>query len=200
MMEGPWEAKKFVTQYLKLDIPERLVKYRNYWQLDDERLPTPELFLSHEPLGLDHWPTITTIQMGTSKLERVDYINFSADPVYRVTYNLRTYVWVRGIGPEEVTETRDRLTAVVRSALLDHPSMVRSEEKWFPSINVESRLDETTMKEEWSDLTYVKGDRIVAGAFIAYEFSLNETIMRDHNGSVSEFDIETVSLDWDGIR
>jgi len=200
MMDGPWQAKQFITDHLKADLPQRLVRYRNHWQLDDVRLPTPELFLSHEPIGLDHWPTITTIQMNTPSLERIDYVNYSADPVYRVTYNMRTYVWVRGVGPEETTETRDRLTTVVRSALLDHPSMTKSEEKWFPSINVEVRLNETSMKEEYSDLSFAKGDRVIAGAFIAYEFALNEVILREHNGTVSEFDLETVPLDWDGIR
>jgi hypothetical protein len=200
MMDGPWQAKQFVTKYLAEDLPSRMIRYRNHWQLDDERLPTPELFLGYEPIGLDQWPTITTIQMNTPSLERIDYVNYSADPVYRVTYNLRTYVWVRGVGPEQTTEMRDRLTTVVRSALLDHPSMIRSQEAWFPSINVEVRLNETTMKEEYSDLSYAKGDRVIAGAFIAYEFALNETIMRDHNGSISEFDINAVPLDWDNIR
>jgi hypothetical protein len=192
--EGPWQAKQFITNYLAADLPERLIAFRNAWQLDDSRLPSPVKYLSYEPIGLDEWPMVNTIQMNTRLIERVDYENYSTDPVYRVTYNMRTYVWVRGEGPEETTESRDRLTAVVRAALLDHPSMVRSENEYFPSVTSEVLLDEGTLREEYSDLTYVKGQRVVAGSYLAYEFALNEPIKRMKKGDVTSFNINHVLL------
>lgn len=192
--EGPWQAKKFITDYLAADLPDRLIAFRNAWQLADDRLPAPVKYLAYEPIGLDEWPMVNTIQMNTRLIQRVDYENFSTDPVYRVTYNMRTYVWVRGEYPEDTTESRDRLTAVVRSALLDHPSMVRSEDVFFPSVTSEVMLDETTLREEYSDLTYVKGQRVVAGAYLAYEFSLNEPIKRMKVGDVSQFDLSIYSV------
>jgi hypothetical protein len=192
--DGPWEAKEFITKYLAADMPERLVAFRNAWQLDDARLPNPVKYLSYEPIGLDEWPMINTVQMNTRLIQRVDYDNYSLDPVYRVTYNMRTYVWVRGEYAHDTTESRDRMTAVVRSALLDHPSMTRSSDIWFPSVTSEVRLDEGTLREEYSELTYVKGQRVVAGAYLAYEFSLNEPIRRMKNGDIASFDLKTVSL------
>jgi hypothetical protein len=56
-------------------------------------------------------------------------------------------------------------------------------------------LDEGTLREEYSDLTYVKGQRIVAGAYLAYEFSLNEPINRIKVGDVDAFGITPVLLD-----
>jgi hypothetical protein len=192
--EGPWQAKQFITSYLADDLPERLVAFRNAWQLDDSRLPDPAKYLAYEPIGLDEWPMINTIQMNTRLMERVDYDNYSTDPVYRVTYNMRTYIWVRDEGPAETTESRDRLTTVVRSALLDHPSMTKSEELYFPSVTSEVMLDEGTLREEYSDLTYAKGQRVIAGAYLAYEFSLNEPILRQSRGLVNRFEIDPVVL------
>lgn len=196
LQQGPWLAKKYVTDYLAADLPSRLIVHRNAWQLDSERLPDPELYLPYEPAGLEVWPTIITIQMATSSFARTDYTNFSTDPNYRVTYSLRTYLWVRGEGPRDTTETRDRLTAVVRAALLDHPAMTASDPGYFPSNNVDVLLDETTLREEYSDLSYAKGDRVIAGAFLAYEFSINEQITRASMGQVSDFtiDIQKVAL------
>ena len=40
-MYGPQFAKNFVNEYLKLEIPKRLVKYRNYWNVSNEDMPDP---------------------------------------------------------------------------------------------------------------------------------------------------------------
>lgn len=206
MMDGVWSAKTFITNYLALDVPERLVAYRNRWQLDDVRLPDPERYLSYEPPGLDMWPSIYTIQTNTANIERADF-TVAADPIYRVTYNMRTYVWVRDVGvidgetaEHQVTEVRDRMTTVVRASLLDHPSMQRSESIYFPSLNVDVLLDETTLREEYSDITGVKGDRAVAGSYLTYEFSCYEVIPRTRiRDSVEEFNVDVVPLGWEEI-
>jgi hypothetical protein len=199
MMQGAWLAKKFVTDYLASDVPNRLTAHRNAWQMDSERLPDPAVYLSYEPAGLEIWPTIITIQMNASQFNRTDYVNWSTDPNYRVTYNLRTYIWVRGEGPEETTETRDRLTAVIRSSMLDHPAMMASAPGFFPYTDADVLVDEGTMREEYSDITYAKGDRAIAGAYLAYEFALNEQITRTKLGDVEQIDIETFSLSRDDI-
>ena len=199
MMQGAWLAKKFVTDYLASDVPSRLNSHRNAWQMDSERLPDPALYLSYEPAALEIWPTVITIQMNASQFDRTDYVNWSTDPNYRVTYNLRTYIWVRGEGPEETTETRDRLTAVIRSSMLDHPAMMASAPGFFPYTDADVLVDEGTMREEYSDITYAKGDRAIAGAYLAYEFALNEQITRTKLGDVEQIDIETFPLSRDDI-
>ena len=184
LMYGPQFAKKFVTDYLKTDIPNRLIMYRNGWNLDDIALPNPESYLTYEPLALDSWPTIITVVLSTKTFDRRGFAN-GLDPLYRVIYGMRTYVWVRTEGSEQTTEMRDRLTTVVRSALLDYPCLQRD------GAEREAMIDESTVGEEFSDLTLLKGDRVLAGAYIAYDLAIDEVIARqDIADAVVRFDLD----------
>ena len=187
LMHGPQFAKKFINDYLTTDIPSRLINYRNGWALSSSDLPTPEKFITYEPLALDSWPTIITIAISTNKLERIGYGN--ADPIYRVEYQMRTYIWVRADGSAECTEMRDRLTTVVRSALLDYPCLKATDPNDFFRIMV----DESSMREEFSDLTLLKGDRMLAGAYVAYNVQLDEIVARKALGTVDEIILKEYS-------
>ena len=181
-MYGAHFAKEYVTTFLKSDIPTRIVRYRNGWNLDDISLPDPVEYFSYEPLALDSWPTIITVAISAKSFNR--YIHeTSFDPVYNVTYALRTYVWVRGGGSEEATLMRDRLTAVVRSALMDYPCFNRHD------TSRDARIEESTLSEEYSDLTLLKGDRVMAGAFIGYDVIMEEAITRENIGTLQEIDL-----------
>lgn len=186
--QGAWEAKRLVNDYLQWDMPRRVLTFRTEWDLDDTHLPMPEHYVTHEPPALDHWPTIVTICTGLSRAERIDYMG-GMNAVYRCTYGMRTYVWARGESAEEAVETRDRLTAVVRSSLLDHACFrvganVRSDQ---------TLLDEGTLREEYSDVTYVKGSRAVAGSFVSYNMSLDEAILRTNIAELEEITVEYAS-------
>lgn len=172
MMSGPWTAKEYISSYLENDLPDRIIGYRNLWNLDSDRLPVPEKYLSYEPPALDHWPMVITVALSTPSMTRIDYVD-GMNPVYRTAYNMRTYVWVRQDHAELATESRDRLTTVIRSALLDRPSLVSADDEDHDLL-----LDETSLREEYSDITYVKGDRAVCGAFLGYTLNLNEAITR----------------------
>jgi len=172
LMYGAQFAKSFVNNYLKSDIPNRLIRYRNGWNLSDAELPNPLEYLTYEPLVLDSWPTIITVAISTKSFSRNDY-SPSYDPMYKVTYVMRTYIWVKTEGSMETTDMRDRLTTVVRSALLDYPCLRREGEA------NDAVIDEGTFAEEFSDLTLLKGDRVLAGAFLSYELSIDETIARE---------------------
>jgi hypothetical protein len=173
LMYGAQFAKRFVTDYLKKDIPNRLIMYRNGWNLDDITLPDPAEYLTYEPLALDAWPSIITVVLSTKNFDRRGFAT-GLDPLYRVIYGMRTYVWVRTEGSEETTEMRDRLTTVVRSALLDYPCLQRD------GADREAMIDESTVGEEFSDLTLLKGDRVLAGAYIAYDLAIDEVISRQN--------------------
>ena len=182
LMYGAHFAKEYVTTFLKADIPNRIVRYRNGWNLDDISLPDPIEYFSYEPLALDSWPMIITVAISAKSFNR--YIHeTSFDPVYNVTYALRTYVWVRGGGSEEATLMRDRLTAVVRSALMDYPCFNRHDS------SRDARIEESTLSEEYSDLTLLKGDRVMAGAFIGYDVIMEEAITRENIGTLQEIDL-----------
>ena len=184
LMHGPQLAKSYVNEYLKLDIPVRIIEYRNGWNVDDITLPDPVDYFIHEPIAMDNWPTLITVAISTSRLNRIGHDG--ADPLYRVDYSMRTYVWVRAGGAEEATIMRDRLTTVIRSALLDKPCL-----NAYDSRNsFQAVIDETTMREEFSDLTLLKGDRFLAGAYVSYTLQIDEVVSRKALGQVAEFDFE----------
>ena len=180
LMHGAQFAKSYVNEYLKNDIPVRLVSYRNGWDLNDGSLPDIELFLVHEPIALDHWPTIITVALSTGSFEQIGMV--SGHPEFRVGYSMRTYVWVRTAGSEETTMMRDQLTTVVRAALLDRPCLRATD----PRSTWQAQIDQDTMREEFSDLTLLKGDRVMAGSYIAYELTINEIVAREKLGIVDE--------------
>ncbi len=189
LMHGAQFAKKYVNDYLQADMPTRLVTYRNGWELDSESLPDPVLYLVHEPIALDHWPTIITVAISTSRLERLGMVRGSTgsiSPEYRVNYAMRTYVWTRTAGSKETTIMRDQLTTVVRSALLDRPCLNATD----PRETWKAEIDEGTIREEFSDLTLLKGDRVLAGAYIAYDLAINEIVARADIGRVVEAGIQ----------
>jgi hypothetical protein len=188
VMFGAHYAKEVVNSYLKYDIPRRLIRYRNAWGVDDYTLPEPQKYLVYEPIALDHWPTLITVVISTNSFDRM--MNYGGgDPLYRVSYSMRTYIWAKTEGSEEVTLMRDRLSTVVRSALLDSPCM-----KGLSEPVVDVMLDESTMREEFSDLTLIKGDRVLAGAYIGYDLYLNELVYRLPIGEVTEIETETINM------
>ena len=188
LMHGAQFAKEYVSDYLKSDIPNRCNRYRNGWGLNDTQLPTPERFYTFEPLALDTWPTIITVAISTSSFNRDSYDGY--DPLYRVTYQMRTYVWCRGLGSEEATIARDRLTTVVRSALLDYPCLQATDTRQ----TFQALIDESTIREEFSDTTLLKGDRVMAGAYVSYELSINEIVTRKNIFVPTEANPTDISL------
>lgn len=187
LMHGPHFAKKYVTDYLSQDIPIRLVDYRNGWQVDDIKLPTPEQFISYEPLAIDGWPTVITVVISTRQFSRLGMVG--PDPLYRVAYNMRTYVWVRAEGNAEVTLMRDQLTTVHRAALLDRPCLNAYDER----TSFRAAIDEGSISEEFSDITLLKGDRMMAGAYIGYTLEIDEIVSRKPIGEVAEINLEVFS-------
>jgi hypothetical protein len=174
-MFGARFAKHFVNKYLEKELPTRLVTYRNGWHLDDESLPDPIQYLTYEPVALDTWPSIITLVISTNDIARSDY-SANYDPMYRVQYSMRTYVWIRGEDADTATEMRDNLTTVLRSAMLDNQCL-KAEASVYPDGGV--LIDEGTFREEFSDITLLKGDRVMCGAYLAYDLTLNETVARE---------------------
>ena len=187
-MNGSHAAKKYVNDYLSLDMPKRLIEYRNGWGIGNTDLPSPEQYISYEPLSIDRWPSIITVVLSTNALERIGFEN--NNPVYRVQYSMRTYSWVRDDGSEQCTIQRDRLTTVVRSALLDYPCL-----KAFDSrFNFRILIDESTIREEFSDITLLKGDRVMSGSYVAYNLEIDEVVERTPLGEVDSIELETEAV------
>jgi len=190
VMYGPQYAKQFVNDYLSVEMPTRLVRYRNAWNLSSGELPDIEDIFAYEPLAMDKWPTIITVAISTKSLTRIGF-NATNNPEYNVIYAMRTYVWARSDGAQDTTLMRDRLTTVVRSALMDNPCLKRSN----PAR--EAIIEESSINEEYSELTLLKGDRYLAGAYIGYDLRIEEVIERENPGIVSEIGLEWQNpSDW----
>lgn len=181
-MHGAHFAKNYVSNYLKTDLPKRIVRYRNGWDISSTELPTPEKYFTYEPLALDAWPTVITVAISTTSFERMGFDG--PDPLYRVNYVMRTYVWCRAVGPDEATVARDRLTSVVRSALLDYPCLQAVD----PRQSFQVMIDEGTMREEFSEITLLKGDRVLCGGYVGYNLGINEIVTRQDIGQIQEIE------------
>jgi hypothetical protein len=188
-MQGAWKAKGFVNDYLQADLPKRLLTYRNEWNLDDENLPEPLKYLVYEPIALDHWPTIITVVISMTGLTRDDYTGLM-DPMYFVDYSMRTYVWVKDDSSEQCTAKRDRLTTVLRSSILDSPCL----KVFAANDDLEVLIDESTLREEYSDLTLIKGERVMAGAYLSYNLRINEVVRAKQIGTANNISTEVDPL------
>jgi hypothetical protein len=51
-------------------------------------------------------------------------------------------------------------------------------------------IDESTLREEFSDLTLLKGDRFLAGSYISYTLQIDEIVTREPIGEVAEIELE----------
>lgn len=107
------------------------------------------------------------------------------DPEYQVSYNMRTYAWARTEGERSVTVMRDRLIVVIRSALMDHPCLKRR------NPQREAMIEESSITEEYSEITLLKGDRYLAGAYVGYELRIEEPIVREKLADFENIDLET---------
>lgn len=182
-MYGPQFAKDFVNDYLRVEIPKRLIKYRNHWGVSNADIPDPEDFIDYEPMAMDRWPLVITVALAARSFTRVGHMRYG-DPEYSVTYNMRTYVWARTEGERATTIMRDRLIVVVRSALMDHPCLKRNNPKR------EAVIEESSITEEYSELTLLKGDRFLGGAYVGYDLRIEEPIVREKIADLEMFDIE----------
>lgn len=195
MMLGPRHARTVVSEFLAAVMPVRLTEYRNEWNKSATDLPDPRDYKSWEPIALDAWPTIITVVMSTSNVGVEDYA--LDEPEYNVVYQMRTYIWARAEGALAVTDMRDDLTTVVRDLLIDNPAL--RNDYHTNSYDCSFRIDDTTIREEFSDLTLLKGDRIMAGSYIAYDLHGKETINRPAYGYVGFGETSGISLNVDLI-
>jgi hypothetical protein len=188
LMNGAHAARKYVNDYLAHDIPRRLVTYRNGWNLDSTALPDPVEYIYHEPLAIDEWPTVITTVLSTNQVQRIEWAY--GNPLYRVSYSMRTYVWVKADDSLSCGIMRDRLTTVLRAAFLDYPCL-----KAFDSrTSFRAVIDESSIREEFSDITLLKGDRVMSGAFISYTLEMDEVVAREDVGEVDEIELIAVQV------
>lgn len=192
MMTGAYQAKDWVSKYLEHDLPTRIVAYRNFWNMSEEELPTPNGYFNYAPPSLQSMgaelPVIYTVIISTNGLTRIGYTP-TFDPIYRVAYAARTYCWCRNDGIDLTARSRDNLLTLIRTSLLDDQCLQAMDHE-----NREVKFDESSIREEYSDLMLAKGDRYDAGGYLAYELTINEVVTRPLNGTVEEFQVGTYAF------
>mgnify|MGYP001816686649 CR=1 FL=1 len=190
MMNGPTRARHWINDYLASTMPTRLIDYRTYWGHDETTLPNPVQYLAFEPAVADRWPLVYTMVLGSTDVVRYDYDD-EDNPRFEVRYNMRTYVWARAIGSQEVTDLRDDLTTVLVDCLIDNPAVSSFNQSQTDCSGV---IDEGTIRMEFSDIFLLKGERMTSAAYIQYDIVMTETITRDPLGVISSIPMVTVQL------
>lgn len=182
MMHGVTTAKQYVTDFLEAELPVYLATLRAEWDLSESDIPDPVAYYPHEPVKLDRWPMIATSAVRMGRLIATEQTELGA--VYTMRYSIRTFVWVRQEGFASVVQTRDGLSCAVRIALLDKP--------WLNVSDQRALVEETTLTEEYSDVTAVKGDRYVAGSYLGFDLLVEEELDRATRGTVNSTQVEVV--------
>jgi hypothetical protein len=73
---------------------------------------------------------------------------------------------------------------------LDHPSL-----RTYNNSSCDVLIEESSIREEYSDLTLIKGERVMAGAYIGYDINADEEILRSPIAdSINQIQIETEIL------
>lgn len=163
-----------MTQFFKDHFPGYLVGLRADWSLTAKDLPDPVLYLPREPRRLDRWPLLATTAVNDS-MRRVELTDENGI-LYDTTYSLRTFVWVNESGWDRAIDVRDDLTTALETLILDCQTLRRD------PIDVVVR--EESLLTEYADVTPVKGDRFVTGAYVAYDLVVAETVARTASGTV----------------
>ena len=182
-----------VSLFLADAMPPRLAEYRTAWGYSASELPDPQRYYPYEPTAVDRWPTLITVVMGMGDLAVDDYL--ANEPEYGVVYQMRTYIWARGEGALRAVDIRDDLTTVVRDLLIDNPHLQNSVHS--NAFDCAYRVDDTSLREEYSDMTLLKGDRVACASFVAYDLRAQETPTRAPIGTVgSAVELTVNLLEW----
>jgi hypothetical protein len=184
-------AKRHVAAFLETTMPAWLTAYRLEHDLlsdpddgDKDRVfPDPVAYLPTEPYSLDRWPMIAVAGVSTPSVRRTGYGEEPDAVSYDVTYSLRVFVWVNVEEFERAILHRDAYVGLVRACLLDAQTLKVADEALL--------LLEDTLNESYSDVTPVKGNRFVAGAFIGFNVRSREALARGSSGTVEHAIVET---------
>ena len=60
-----------------------------------------------------------------------------------------------------------------------------------PRQTFKAEIEQTSLSEEYSDLTLLKGDRVLAGAYLGYTIYMNEIVSRADIATLEQIDLVT---------
>lgn len=194
LYRGATVVRSAIVQYLETVVPSKVDQARADWGVDEYELPYPVKYDAYEPYALDQWPLLGVAVSQADNFNRLHY-----DPAmsnqYMAQYTIRVFTWVRTpmdenevpIEPEysESIRLRDDLAACVRAAILQSGCFDQPDSILF---------DESSLTEEYSEATGIRGDRFVAGVVHSFQLRIDESIPLVGLGDADSISIETQSL------
>lgn len=176
LFRGATAVRDGVVVYLSNNVPGMVDQARTDWGLDEYQLPYPVGYDAYEPYALDKWPLLGVNVVQSDNFVRLDY-DEAMSQSYMSKYLVRVFTWVRTpfnaddtpMEPEysESIRLRDDLAAVVRATLVKSGSLGQ------PGAFI---FDESSLSEEYSEATGVKGDRFVSGVIHSFEVRVDESV------------------------
>lgn len=195
LFRGATLVRDAVVAYLSNTVPEIVDQARVDWNLDEYELPYPVGYDAYEPYALDKWPLLGVNVVQADTFVRLDYDDAMSQQ-YLSKYLVRVFTWVRTpfnsddtpMEPEysESIRLRDDLAAVVRA------SLVRSGSLGQPGALL---FDESSLSEEYSEATGVKGDRFVSGVIHSFEVRVDESVPIDGLGEANTINVTGQTVD-----
>jgi len=176
LFRGATAVRAAVVDYLSVWMPQIIDQARTDWVVDENRLPYPVAYDGYEPYALDKTPLVGVNVVQAGEFIRKDYDDAMSQR-YLTKYTVRVFTWCKtpldDAGNPDETEyvltlqMRDDLAACMRAALVRSGSLGHPEAILF---------DETSLSEEYSEATGIKGDRFVAGVIHSFEMRFDETV------------------------
>ena len=193
LMRGPKTLRDGIVAYLSVEVPKQIVVARSQWGLNAQTLPTPTKYDHYEPYALDEYPAMG-VTVTTARDFRLNDMDAYAQREYRARYSVRLFTWVRSpldtddvpFEPsyDETVRLRDDMAVVVRSVLLATSSLGSIYLMW----------DESSLSEEYSEATAVKGNRFIAGVAHSFDVQVDESLYLPPIGIDNETLIEAMTI------
>lgn len=175
-MRGPDGVREFVTDFLRAVLPSHLQACREAWGLSESALPEPvsnprdrrkDAYFPLEPPAIDRWPMLAVTSGRYTQGGTIDY-SIDGDPVFKGTYPIRVYSWVRAGGHLACQRMRDNFGTALRICFMAHTNLADPSGQ-FTVIPRSTVLD-------FSDITEVKGERFVGGSYVGFDLQVLETL------------------------
>lgn len=176
-MQGAEAARKLAAGRFEATIPDKLAELRQRYGADPSptadldqagTLPAVALFGASERARLeaDEWPALLVTRLRTPTLATLEPVD-GGMVLYRVSYRLRAYLYVRGQEFDDVTDKVDRYVLAVREVLLANLGLAASPE-------LGAFVDPNGVVEDYSGVELDDVGRTVGAAFIDFGLSLQE--------------------------
>jgi hypothetical protein len=172
-MRGPAGVRGRLAAFYRGWLPQHVVAARAAWGLTEEQLPVPvadpdrrkDGYFAGDPPAIDRWPMLS-INSGRRTQRGVD-TDETGQQQFRSIYPIRVFTWVKVEGREEAQAMRDDLATLVQVTTLAHHD--------FGTAG-RFQLQPATMTTDFSRVEPVKGDRFVAGSYVAFDLAVVETL------------------------